>query len=84
MKDGTSNILIGGEAGQGLVTMYCHLSKYNVKVGQKVNRGDVIGFVGRTGKAKGPHVHYEVRVNGVRKNPYNTSWKSPDLPTNPF
>ena len=57
--------------GGGVVTMYCHLSKYNVKVGQKVNRGDVIGFVGRTGKAKGPHVHYEVRVNGVRKNPYN-------------
>jgi murein DD-endopeptidase MepM/ murein hydrolase activator NlpD len=52
-------------------TVYCHLSKYMVKAGQKVKRGQVIGLVGRTGKAKGPHVHYEVRANGKRVNPIN-------------
>lgn len=52
-------------------TVYCHLSKFNVKVGQKVKRGDVIGFVGQTGKAIGPHVHYEIRVNRKAVNPYN-------------
>ncbi|MFC2158146.1 M23 family metallopeptidase [Acidobacteriota bacterium] len=56
--------------GGGVTTMFCHLSKYEAKVGQRIKRGQVIGYVGKTGKAKGPHVHYEVRVNGVRKNPY--------------
>ncbi len=57
--------------GGGVTTVYCHLSKFNVKVGQKVKRKDVIGFVGQTGKAIGPHVHYEVRKNGRAVNPYN-------------
>jgi murein DD-endopeptidase MepM/ murein hydrolase activator NlpD len=47
------------------------LSQFNVKVGQKVKRKDVIGFVGQTGKAIGPHVHYEVQKNGRSVNPYN-------------
>lgn len=57
--------------GGGVTTVYCHLSKFNVKVGQKVKRWDVIGFVGQTGKAIGPHVHYEVRKNGRAVNPYH-------------
>ncbi len=57
--------------GGGVTTVYCHLSKFNVKEGQKVKRKDVIGFVGQTGKAIGPHVHYEVRKNGRAVNPYN-------------
>ena len=54
----------------GYVTIYCHLSKYLVKPGQRVERGDTIGLVGKTGRARGPHVHYEVRLNGKRQNPY--------------
>ncbi len=57
--------------GGGVTTVYCHLSKFNVKVGQKVKRKDIIGFVGQTGKAIGPHVHYEVRKNGRAVNPYS-------------
>jgi murein DD-endopeptidase MepM/ murein hydrolase activator NlpD len=54
----------------GITTVYCHLSKFLVKSGQRVKRGDVIGLVGKTGKARGPHVHYEVRKNGKALNPY--------------
>jgi murein DD-endopeptidase MepM/ murein hydrolase activator NlpD len=54
----------------GYVTIYCHLSKYMVKPGQRVKRGDTIGLVGQTGRARGPHVHYEVRLNGKRLNPW--------------
>ena len=55
----------------GWVTVYCHLSKFNVKSGQKVKRGDVIGLVGQTGRSRAPHVHYEVRLEGKRYNPWN-------------
>jgi murein DD-endopeptidase MepM/ murein hydrolase activator NlpD len=55
----------------GYVTIYCHMNKILVKVGQKVKRGETIGLVGSTGKARGPHVHYEVQLNGKEKNPYN-------------
>jgi murein DD-endopeptidase MepM/ murein hydrolase activator NlpD len=54
----------------GYVTVYCHMSKFLVRVGQKVKRGETIGLVGSTGKARGPHVHYEVQLNGKEKNPY--------------
>ena len=57
--------------GYGYVTLYAHMSKMNVKVGQKVKRGDVIGFVGNSGLSAGPHCHYEVRKNGNPVNPVN-------------
>lgn len=57
--------------GFGYKTIYAHLSKYNVKRGQKVSRGDLIGFVGNTGRSVGPHLHYEVHKNGRPINPIN-------------
>ncbi len=59
------------EHGYNYVTLYAHMSKMNVKVGQKVNRGDVIGYVGNTGLSAGPHCHYEVHKNGKPVNPVN-------------
>ncbi len=57
--------------GNGVVTQYGHMTKSVVKPGQKIKRGEQIGFVGKTGKASGPHLHYEVRINDKSVNPYN-------------
>ncbi|MEN8120322.1 MAG: M23 family metallopeptidase [Bacteroidota bacterium] len=55
----------------GYLTLYGHMSKMNVRPGQKVKRGDVIGYVGSTGLSTSPHLHYEVRINGKWVNPVN-------------
>ncbi len=55
--------------GDGYKTAYAHLSRYNVEDGQHVERGEIIGFVGATGQANGPHLHYEVWKDGVNVNP---------------
>lgn len=57
--------------GFGYISLYAHLSKYNVRVGQKVKRGDLIGFVGNTGRSQAPHLHYEIFKNGSKVNPIN-------------
>ena len=57
--------------GFGYKTLYAHLSGFNVKVGQKVKRGDVIGYVGNTGLSTAPHLHYEVHLNKKKVNPIN-------------
>ena len=57
--------------GYGFVTLYAHLNAYNVKRGQTVKKGDIIGFVGNTGRSKGLHLHYEVIKDGKRVNPVN-------------
>jgi len=55
--------------GYGYRTIFAHLSKFYVKWGQKVKRGDLIGKSGNTGRSAGPHLHYEVHRNGVPQNP---------------
>lgn len=57
--------------GYNYITRYAHLSKINVRPGQTVHRGDLIGEVGNTGKSTGPHLHYEVRYRGAPQNPVN-------------
>lgn len=55
--------------GGGITTRYAHMSRRAVSEGQTVQRGDVIGYVGSTGRSSGPHLHYEVRLNGVNVDP---------------
>jgi murein DD-endopeptidase MepM/ murein hydrolase activator NlpD len=57
------------EHGYGYQTLYAHMSKIDVRVGQKVKRGQVIGLIGNTGTSVGPHLHYEVHKDGERVNP---------------
>jgi murein DD-endopeptidase MepM/ murein hydrolase activator NlpD len=58
------------EHGNGISTRYGHLSSFAAIVGQSVRRGDVIGYVGQSGRATGPHLHYEVRLHDVPVNPH--------------
>ena len=77
-SDGTV-VFVGTEGGYGKVlvvdhgygvkTRYGHLSEIHVKLGQRVSRGDRVASVGNTGLSTGPHLHYEVRVNGIPENP---------------
>lgn len=57
--------------GKGMATLYAHLSKVNVSPGNNVHKGDVIGYEGTTGFSTGPHLHFEVRVDGKPNNPLN-------------
>jgi murein DD-endopeptidase MepM/ murein hydrolase activator NlpD len=57
--------------GFGYISLYAHLSKYNVRRGQKVKRGDIIGYVGNTGRSAGPHLHYEIIKDNKKINPLN-------------
>jgi murein DD-endopeptidase MepM/ murein hydrolase activator NlpD len=67
-NDGYGNCIVI-EHGSGLGTLYGHLSDYNVEEGDLVTTGQIIGFVGSTGNSTGPHLHWEVRVNGQPQDP---------------
>lgn len=68
---------VGVDHGQGVASMYLHLSKFAVKEGDEVKKGDVIGYVGATGRATGPHLHWSLYVNGAPVNPLQ--WVSPKV-----
>ena len=55
--------------GQGFISMFCHMSKIDTKVGQQLARGDVVGKVGSTGRATGPHMHWNISLNDARVDP---------------
>ena len=68
LEGGYGNVLVI-DHGYGIKTRYGHLSKILVKAGDRVKRGVIVAAVGNTGRSTGPHLHYEVRVNGVPQNP---------------
>ncbi len=74
-NDGGYGNLVKIDHGFGYVTYYAHMSKILTKRGSQVKRGDIIGEVGNTGRSTGPHLHYEVRINGEPKNPVNFYYK---------
>ncbi len=67
--DGGYGKMVEINHGNGLATRYGHLSKIDVKVGQHIRIGEVIGHIGSTGRSTGPHLHYETRINGEAVNP---------------
>ncbi|MGH1468820.1 MAG: M23 family metallopeptidase [Bdellovibrionales bacterium] len=68
-REGGYGKIVSIDHGYGLVTRFAHTSRLLVKTGQKINRWDLIAEVGNTGRSSGPHLHYEVRLNGVPVNP---------------
>jgi murein DD-endopeptidase MepM/ murein hydrolase activator NlpD len=56
--------------GRGVTTLYGHLSNFAVIAGQEIHRGDIVGYIGITGRSTGPHLHYEVRIHDIPVNPY--------------
>ena len=68
VQNGYGNVIFVKHQG-GLETVYAHLSKIMVRSGQNVDQGDTVGLVGSTGWATGPHLHFEVRVNGTQQDP---------------
>lgn len=78
-KGGYGNAIVLSH-GKGITTLYGHMSRFakGLSVGSTVHQGQVIGYVGMTGLATGPHVHYEYRVNGVHKNPARVTMPKAD------
>jgi murein DD-endopeptidase MepM/ murein hydrolase activator NlpD len=70
----TGNLFFSGNVvyvdhGEGVISMYAHLKKIQVKQGQQLQQGDIVGLVGRTGRATGPHLHWSVYLNGTAVDP---------------
>ncbi|MGH9413890.1 MAG: M23 family metallopeptidase [Terriglobales bacterium] len=70
IEDGYGRTVIV-DHGHGVQTLYAHLSAFAVAVGQRVDRDEIIGYVGETGRTTGPHLHYEVRIHHAPVNPYS-------------
>lgn len=68
-RDGAYGNSVEINHGGGIITKYGHMQRCAVQTGQWVKRGEVIGYIGMTGRTTGPHLHYEVRLNGVPVNP---------------
>lgn len=66
---GGYGLMVAIAHGEGVQTRYAHMSRLAVAPGQQVRRGEVIGYVGSTGRSTGPHLHYEIRVGGIAVNP---------------
>ena len=68
-KGGYGNTVLVAHSGGQVVTLYAHMSEIHAGVGDRVDQGDVIGEIGSTGFSTGPHLHFEVRVNGEPNDP---------------
>jgi murein DD-endopeptidase MepM/ murein hydrolase activator NlpD len=78
-QNGYGNMVIMRHSGN-IETVYAHLSKISVRRGQRVDQGETVGLVGSTGWATGPHLHFEIRVNGVQKDPMAMAQRSQTIP----
>ncbi|GAB3386975.1 peptidoglycan DD-metalloendopeptidase family protein [Lysobacter fragariae] len=77
-QNGYGNVVIL-DHGRGYTTLYGHMSRFGKeRVGQRIAQGTVIGYVGSTGLATGPHLHYEFRINGVHRNPLSITMPPPE------
>jgi murein DD-endopeptidase MepM/ murein hydrolase activator NlpD len=81
-KGGYGNVVII-DHGKGITTVYGHMSRFarSLRAGRTVSQGDTIGYVGMTGLATGPHLHYEYRVRGVQKNPATLPMPTTEIPS---
>ena len=79
VQNGFGNVVMVKHNGSN-TTVYAHLSKINVRAGQRVQQGENIGLVGATGWATGPHLHFEFRVNGVHKDPLTLARSNASVP----
>jgi murein DD-endopeptidase MepM/ murein hydrolase activator NlpD len=82
VQNGYGNVIIVKHQNQN-ETLYAHLSKIDVRVGQAVGQGDRIGAVGMTGWSTGPHLHFEFRVNGVHQDPLTIARQNDSQPVSP-
>ena len=79
VQNGFGNVVIVKHNGSN-TTVYAHLSKINVRAGQRVQQAENIGLVGSTGWATGPHLHFEFRVDGVHKDPLTLARGNTSVP----
>lgn len=79
VQNGFGNVVMVKHGGSN-TTVYAHLSKINVRTGQRVQQGDNVGLVGATGWATGPHLHFEFRVNGMHKDPLTLARAQTSVP----